>query len=137
MAVIRTRRLAVGILGQITFPRIANPQTPETLGVSGVVFTAPAGYVTIVRHIDFTSWSPATPGLEFVADAYAMVTTGGKDVLFAQVELLGRGNGNNVAVAHKAWTGTCVLYEGETVYLETGYDVLHYQMSGAQFVLQP
>lgn len=135
MAVIRTRRLAIGSLGEITFPRVSNPETPETQGIGGTVFTAPAGLVTIIRHVDFTSWSPATPGLDVIADAYAMISTSGQDILFAQVELIGRGNANNVAVMHKSWNGTCVLYEGESVYLETGHDVLHYQISGAQLVI--
>lgn len=130
MAIIRTRRLAAGVIPGAPL----GARWPETKGTQGFVYTAPSGFVTILRHADLATWKSSPIGDTWTADVYGVLTkANGDDVVFFYGSGVGRTNLSQIAIVYGHWTGTCVLEAGDQLFCETDQDTpLHYQLSGAQ-----
>lgn len=124
MTVIRTQRIAVGSLDlQVQGERSESP-----------VWTCPPGVTVIVRHIDAGASFIAVGETPILGCGFAMIEPGGAGpFLFAKMDWSGQlPGGEGFAVGINSWTGTCVFYPGDRLWLGSDRPaVMSYQISGA------
>lgn len=137
MAVIRTRRLAIGVIPAAG--TVDNPPdifgTPESKDTAGYVYTCPQGVQAVVRNVDLWPLTPNVPpdvlAEEFVAFvAWCVQPWQAPTVVICNIV-------TTTVRTVAQWQGTCVLHPGDQVYVTSSLDVqpLHYQISGAELVI--
>jgi hypothetical protein len=134
MAVIRTNRLVVGEIVDLS-PLSSEPWDAggkvSPLGFSGVrrpgqdVWTCPAGKRAILRHLDLSTIIAPIGGFDQVGECWAFIGAGGT----AYTMIFGAHWLASNLSAH--WTGTCVFFPGDTLWVEGTQARLGYQASGA------
>lgn len=139
MAVLRTRRLAIGAVqaGNIPLERPASPlSTPETRGTSDYIYQCPSGIRAVVRHVDFwieSAWIPP----DIIAETFlGFVAWGILDYNQGYLYIVGDKMATTWHTSQQ-WDGTAVLNPGDRIYVtssKTEAD-LHYQLSGAELVI--
>lgn len=127
MAVIRTQRIAAGVLA---LPPAGGASTRLE---GGYVYTCPADHLVIVRHIDFGAEFITIQPEPAIGYGACSLEANGQLVIFAK----GDWTGQEVSglrpywAAQASWTGTCVMNPGERLYVSSDRNEIHYQISGA------
>lgn len=114
MAVVRTKRLAIGTL--------ANPRTPELYGIS--VYTCPAGKRAVLRD-----WRMLTDSPDLSANRAIIMslTPEGSFEHWVWAALM---DGVQLQFAD---SGQIVIHAGDQITLYTEHSAIYYTLSGAEF----
>lgn len=137
MAIIRTRRLAAGVIpaGAMADTGPSVLATPELRETAGYVYTCPAGFQAVVRNVDLWPLSPNVPpdvlGETFIAFVGIMIQLPAfTTVVIANLV-------TTTLHTSAQWQGVCVLHPGDAIYLSSSLETqpLHYQLSGAELVI--